>query len=226
MISALASVFISIASLSPTMNQIHLETNPSTYEDIPSISIQLGAFETHWYWSGFIGQHVMLDIKSYEYIGIQKVQQLTDFYNGAVLENFDFTSTFSSIETDSVSTTKRFSSEINTGLELKLGFPGAEIKGGLNISTIYEIEETQTYTTSTSSSISIDYSIKHELVENEIFALITAGHVYKIECETWKWDDYWWGDYEVAGSRESFYAYYVIDPMITIQYIDGNIFIS
>ena len=39
---------------------------------------------------------------------------------------------------------------------------------------------------------------------------------------TWQWDDYWWGDYVVSGSEKTFTAYIVIDPKVTIIYIDGT----
>ena len=50
-----------------------------------------------------------------------------------------------------------------------------------------------------------------------------AAYTYKISCEHWQLDDWWWGSYEVDGSRSSFTTYYTVDPFITIGFEDGSI---
>lgn len=63
-----------------------------------------------------------------------------------------------------------------------------------------------------------------EVIKDELpFALCEASYTYKLYCQTWMWDDYWWGDYEVSGSRESFVVYLTINPFVTICYSDGSV---
>ncbi len=45
-----------------------------------------------------------------------------------------------------------------------------------------------------------------------------VADVFKVTYETWKYDDWWWGDLEVDNSRKKQTAYLTYAPMITILY--------
>ena len=69
----------------------------------------------------------------------------------------------------------------------------------------------------------VEYDVIPELVKGKKFFLCMAAYTYKISCEQWQIDDWWWGNYEVDGSRSSFTTYYTVDPFITIGFEDGSI---
>ena len=37
-----------------------------------------------------------------------------------------------------------------------------------------------------------------------------------------KYDNYWWGNYEVDGSRSAYYTYIALKPFITVGFEDGS----
>ena len=186
-------------------------------------SIEYGEYEVEWYYNWFVGRHVMASIDSAEDLGYMCIDVLSQTYNGYVLENFEFTDTVTTVLTTTVSTTVSLSSSITTSLAGKVGINGISVSNNMQIGIAYNIQSTITYSYSLSTTLQIFYTPAEEYVRNKHFFLCTGARVYKIYCQTWMYDNYWWGDYEVSGSRESFVTYLTVDPLITIGYTDGTI---
>ena len=172
-----------------------------------------------------IGRHRMIQILDYTERGEMLVYQSKVTYNGSLVENVVIRESMTSCFETSISTTERFSAEISLALAVQAGIPGVDIGAEASVTSGYEFEQTTTYTISTQITLELEYEIKQEYIEGRQFRLGLAGNVYELAWDTWQWDDYWWGAYEVDGSRQHCTAYVVGDPYITIVYDDGS-FIS
>ena len=190
---------------------------------ITPVSFELGEVDAYTERVGLIGRHTMISFDSYTYIGYDVVQTLTNYYSAAALSSFHMTSQYETIVETSVSTSASYSYKLLNSVHIMAGLTKiASAEQETEVSQVYEINSTNTYTTSTKESGSLDYYVDDDVVDGKIFALGVAAEIYKIECQTWKYDDYWWGDYEVSGSRESFTAYLTFNPFVTIVYRDGT----
>lgn len=199
--------------------------NPDTYADFQfnSDEINYEEIEADMTHVGIgIGRHTMVQIKSCNFLKEDSVDVLTSWYNGEALENFTFEETVTTFSSTVVSTTEKFSTEITVALTAQVGIPGFSVGTEASVSVGQTIENTTTYTVSQKETFTIRYSAKPEYVEGREFALGAAGDIYKLTWEMWQWDDYWWGDYEVSGSRKECTAYIVADPYVTIVYRDGS----
>lgn len=189
----------------------------------PSVNIQIGTFEVEWWREGLIGRHQMLNIKSYEYLDSICIKKLTETYNGNALNNFHFKSTFSCMSETTISTTIKVTKSIAKSIGAKVGIDNLEISADATMKKSYSIENTISYSYAEEKSFEVEYDVIPELVKGKKFFLCMAAYTYKISCEQWQIDDWWWGSYEVDGSRSSFTTYYTVDPFITIGFEDGSI---
>lgn len=170
-----------------------------------------------------VGRHRMVQIKSVADRGDQCVDVLTQYYDAGVLEDFHFSEKITTIVTTTVSTTTQLSAKLSTGLQVAAGIPGAKISGNVNVEIGYTITNTVTYSATEQIELQLEYTVKQEVVEDKVFALCMAAHVYEITYETWQWDDYWWGDYVVSGSRKTGTGYITVQPYVTIVFRDGTL---
>lgn len=174
--------------------------------------------------NGIIGRHEMVRINHYEYIGLQKIKDLSQMYNPNVFTGFKFNQTVTTITSNTVSTVEKQSISVTAGLRATVGMNGADVTADSSLNYVYDIEHSQTYTTSKSESISVEFQIREEILTDKKFCVCQAAYTFKLTCETWKWDDYWWGKQIVSGSRKFFTAYYTVEPFITIYLEDGTIY--
>lgn len=227
MLNVLATCFLSFAvtasSYTTTIEPHSLTSGYSDNTYVPEVSINTEAKEVASWRAPIIGRHEFVQITDYEYSGIQNIQKIGNMHNGNVFEDFEYEETVISVNSETVSTTVRFSSEISTGLQVQAGIEGASISSNNSVTNVYTIEKQVTYTASKTESYSVKYKAKPELINGKRFGLCMAAHVYKLTWQTWQVDDYWWGDYEVDGSRKIYTAYLTINPTVTIYYEDGTV---
>lgn len=218
MIKAITSVFLSFAVISaPSMP---MENSVGSTFDPENIIIGQ-EYEVDMYMNFFVGRHTVIKINSYDYEGVMPVRYYSDFYSARPFEDFHMSQKFSATTTTSISTSIETSSAVNTGLTVLAGFEGASVSKNLSVEFVYTINSMRTYTTSVVGEFQIDYVAKKEYLTKD-FAIGQIATVYSLDCQTWQWDDYWWGDYVVSGSEKTFTAYIVIDPKVTIIYMDGT----
>jgi len=196
-------------------------TCSTIYQEYDISSLNTEELDVGYSYVGFHGRHSMIKIDGYEDRGVQCVELLSKEYNGKALTNFEFTESITSIDSSTVSTKEIYSSEISTGLQVKAGIPGATVTSGLTSKEGYTIENTVTYTTTNSSTFTVKFEFNKELLKDKIFALCTAANVYKITWQTWEYDNYWWGNYEVSGSRATHEAYITANPYTSV-YVKGE----
>lgn len=188
-------------------------------DDYDFSKVNYDAVDMGVYYAGLhIGHHKMIQITDIDTDGeYECVQYLTPFYSGAALTDFNFEQEFTTVYETSVSTVEKLSSEISTNIQVCCGVPGASASTSASINSVYTIGETKTYTASQTSSLKVNFSVKPELVADKDFALCVAAKVYEVTFDTWVVEDWWWGDYETAGSRQTHTAYLTFAPTITIE---------
>lgn len=224
MFNVLMSCFLSFAMIGASFGDCSVSTlslDENGIETEHPVTISKSSKEVDWWYEGIIGRHEMVQILDYEYIGLQNVHTLAGPYNANVLTNFKFTETVSTVNTLSLSTTQQLSSKVTTGIEVRAGV-SETVSASRNVTSVYTIENTLTYTTSTSITFTVQYEPKQELIENSKFALCLGAYVYKLECKTWKYDNYWWGNYTVSGSTKYFTSYITVDPFVTLE-VNGEV---
>ena len=219
MIHAISNVLLlfAILSSSEAINPV----NDYTEYDISNVSYQ--EKEVEWHREGLIGRHRLVKIDSLSNKGVKPIQRLTEFLDGGALTDFSFTRSVTMVKTASVSTETSFSSEIMTGLEVVAGIPNAEISKNKSSTLAFKIDTISTYTVSEEETFTVKFSVDENKVKDKIFALCSAANVYEVSWETWQYDDYWWGDYEVSGSRKSYTAYINYTPYVTVEDYNGNL---
>lgn len=223
MVSALLSLFLSLsvstADLSPNMKFQDFKDGGGG----ASINVTLGEFEYSSWRNGFITRHEMINLKSCEHLGIIPVKSITDFYNPNFLNGLVISESYSIITANAISTTTEFSYDFTSSIGMKIDVPGIEVNSEFKLTQGYTIESSVTYSYSTQKTITVSMDIDLSKAEGKEFCIGYAASTYKIECETWQYDDYWWGNYEVSGSRKSFSTYCTINPFITMIFRDGSV---
>ncbi len=189
----------------------------------PELNVELTEFETSKWQNGIIGRHQMVSFDKVEYLGALSLKKLSITYNGAVLQNFHFEETMKTVMENSVSLSIEESSKFASTLGVKAGLDNIEISDKYTMEQLFTIEKTTTYTVGIEQTYTISYDVVPEIVKGEKFYLSQAAYVYKIECQKWQYDNYWWGNYEVSGSRTSFNTYIALNPYITICLEDGTL---
>lgn len=219
MLNFLTSVFLSI-TITATSGSVNFTTQvePRSASEYDISAINRDTIDMGYYTVGFIGRHKMMQITDVDTAGsIEPVQKLTNYYDASTLTNFKFKENVTISNTYSVSTVEELSQEISLNLNIALNINIASLETGVGLKNIYTIRESTTYTYSTETTYTIEYEPVPEVIAGKIFALCLAAEVHEITFETWEYDDYWWGDYEVSGSRKTHIAYLVIDPYVTIM---------
>lgn len=227
MLSVLMSAFLCFSTTVGNINAIseaksNLGINVVTSDVVPSANITYGSYESDWFYHNFVGRHNWVSIDSSYYMGRIVVQQLSPIYNPNALEDFHFTESISTTETSTISTTTKLSSSITSSIGVKAGLDNVVLSGNYKINNSYVIENTQTYSYSEQTTRTVTYNVIKDKVKNHDFYLGSVAYVYKIKCQTWQIDDFWWGSYEVSGSRTTFYTYLTLNPTITIAFADGG----
>ncbi len=88
---------------------------------------------------------------------------------------------------------------------------------------MFKIEGSNTYTISNKLSYKVEYDVKSDVINGQKFYLAEAAYVYKINCQKWQYDNYWWNNYEVSGFRKSFTSYISLDAYVTVALENGTI---
>lgn len=217
MLSVLFTALLSFSLVGSSFNAV------AQFDYQPELNVSIGSFEVEWWREGFIGRHQMASYTSVEYLGPIEVKKLSKTYNAAVLGNFHFTESVKTVEESTVSLTISATSKFVSTLGVKAGLDNIEISSNYSLEQIYSIEGTRTYTIANELVYTVEYDVNPEAVSGRKFYLAEAAYVYKIESEKWQYDDYWWGNYEVDGSRSSFVTYVTLDPYVTIAFEDGTL---
>lgn len=157
-----------------------------------------------------------MQVHSYSSLGILPIDTLSNYYDANVLTDFHFSEKFTTVTQTTLSTKKQMSVQLTTGLEATIGLPGAEIKNSQELTTQFTIDQMVTYMVSRTQEFQVDMLVNQAKVQGKVFALALAAEVYTIKWSTWQVDDYWWGKYEVKGSRQEEVAYLSIKPYVTI----------
>lgn len=220
MLNVLMSVFVTFTIITQPMAV--MQKNVIDFDYDPLTSISYNAREVEWYKVNLIGRHVFVKIDKCESLGAQPVELLTDMRNGKIMENVKIKEEVEAIQTTSLSTEIKCSSKMMTTLEVQAGIPGASVSAGKSVEAGYSFSKTTTYTTTIRKATTIEYEIKQEYIDDRRFCLGMVADVYKITWQTWQVDDYWWGDYEVSGSRKTYEGYITVRPYLTIVYDDGS----
>lgn len=165
----------------------------------------------------------MVSIDSSEYLGLLEIQKLSRTYSPTGAEKLKFTETITTVAGTTISTTISETSEFTTTLGVKMGMSDISISSDYTITKSYEIQNTITYSYSTATSLSVEFEVDKNAVGDNHFYLAYAAYVYKVKCQKWQYDNWWWGDYEVSGSRSTFYTYITYDPFVTIALANGTI---
>lgn len=189
----------------------------------PELNVKLTEFETSKWNNGVIGRHQMVSFDGVEYLGPMSIKKLSNSYNGAVLQNFHFEEKVKTVLENSVSLSIEESSKFTSTLGVKAGLDNIEVNDSYTIEQYFKINNTVTYTVSKEIEYSISYDVIPEMVCNKKFYLAQAAYVYKIECQKWQYDNYWWGNYEVSNSRVKFDTYIALEPYITVCLEDGTL---
>lgn len=221
MISILLSSFLSFSVL--TGPSLRTNSADALHASQPTVNVQTGEYEVGWWMVGLHGRHQKVKIGEPQYLGILEIAQLSDNFDGNLLTDLHFEQTISTIEENSVSTTISASSSVISTIAVKAGLSQFSVSGDYAVQQSFKIEQTATYTISSETEYSVSYNIESEKVKGKIFHLASAAFTYKIECEMWEWDDYWWGAYEVYGSRKSFVTYLTLYPYLTLAEFDGTL---
>lgn len=224
--------FLSFCSVSGDVNQIKSDSSSSnggisltqqtSYQ--PNVNIQYGTYDVGWWYEGFVGRHQMVSIDSSEYLGVVQIKKLSKTYNPSILTNFTFEDTVSTVTETTISTTISTSSTITSTLGVKMGMSGVSVSNEYTISQTYMIEDTYTYSYSAAESLTVKYEVDKNKIGSNHFYLAYAAYVYKVKCQKWQYDNWWWGDCEVSDSRSTFYTYITIEPFVTIALTNGTIF--
>lgn len=229
MLSVLMTAFLSFSSVSGATVTKELESEQqdkivrlSSETAVPQPKISYGEYDADWWRNGLIGRHQMVSIDSSEYIGEIVVQKLSATYDPVPFESFKFEQKVNTVTTSSVSTSEKFSSTVTSTLAVEMGMSDVKVSDKYTISNSYTIENTLTYSYAESKEITISFEAKPEYVSEKRFFLGMFAYVYKVKCQKWQYDDYWWGKVEVSGSRSDFNSYIILDPYITIGYADGT----
>ena len=217
MVSVVLTAFLSFNLINSTINEV----TSTNYK--PEINVQLGSFEVNWWREGFIGRHQMVSYDSVDYLGPISVKKLSNTYSTSALNNFHFEETIQTINENSISLTISESSKFTSTLGVKAGLNGLQISDDYSIEKYFSIERVSTYTITNEISYKVEYDVNQELVSGKKFYLAEAAYVYKINCQKWQYDNYWWGNYEVNNSRSSFVSYVSLNPFITIALEDGTL---
>lgn len=230
MLSVLMTAFLSFSSVSGPIlaeksepqqqNEISCLSALDGY--IPKPTISFGEYDTGWWRAGLIGRHQMISIDSSDYIGELVLQHLTNTYNANALENFHFDECIETIETSTISTSIELSSSITTTLGVKMGMDDVEICTDAKIYKSYKIQNTQTYSYSQKKTSKISFDVKPDVIKGKRFYLAMVAYVYKVTCQKWQYDNYWWGNYEVEGSRSSYFTYITLKPFVTVGFEDDT----
>lgn len=220
MLSVLFSALLSFSLVGSSFNTVNTVAH-SNYQ--PKLNVSTGSFEVEWWREGFIGRHQMASYNSIEYLGPIEVKKLSKTYNAAVLKNFHFTESVKTVEENTISLTISATSKFVSTLGVKAGLDDIEISGNYSVEQIYSIEGTKTYTIANELTYTVEYDVDPDDVSGQKFYLAEAAYVYKIKSEKWQYDDYWWGDYEVSGSRSSFVTYVTLDPYVTVALEGGTL---
>ena len=196
-------------------------TKLSSY--IPEINVETGTFEVDWWREGVIGRHQMVSFDSIDYLGAIEVKKLSRTYDSSVLDNFHFTESVEILEEDTISLTISETSKFISTLGVKAGLNNIEISDKYTLEQMFKIEGSNTYTISNKLSYKVEYDVKSDVINGQKFYLAEAAYVYKINCQKWQYDNYWWNNYEVSGSRKSFTSYLSLDAYVTVALEDGTL---
>lgn len=229
MLSILMAAFLSFSSVSGSLITKNQELENNSYpistisnEDVPQPKVQLGKYDVGWCRNNLIGRHQMISLDSVKYLGEEVIDRLSETYNSNALTNFHFTKSFSTVETSTISTSVQLSSQATTTIGVKAGMDDVSVSEGETISEAYKIENVTTFSYSQKKEQTVSYDVSPETVKGKHFYLAAVAYVYKIKCQKWQYDDYWWGDYEVTDSRSTFSTYITLNPFITIAFDDGT----
>lgn len=188
-----------------------------------SLTIPTGEFEVSSWREGVIERHQMSSIDSYEYLGLTSIYLLTDWYNGNVFEDFSFTRETETIREHSISTSISLGFEWSAAISLKVGIDGLEAGVETGPTVKLSIGSTTTYTYTQTEKVTVNVKVKQEYIDGKTFAVCSAAYVYKVKCQRWQYDNYWWGNYEVSNSRSDYYTYIAMKPTITLVYRNGEV---
>lgn len=232
MLNVLAVAFLSFSLLNQTNPKMTGE-NPKDNDilslgtggssKVPETNISFEEFEITSWREFLIGRHQMGKINLSTYMGFLPIDQLSDWYDSNALTDFTFTDSFTTITEETLSLTIKESSTFSSTFGIKAGLKGFEASSQFNVTNSYTLEGTVTYSFATHVTRTVQYSVQEDKLEGKTFSLCLAAHVFKLECETWQFDDYWWGDVEVDGSRKTFVSYLTLIPTITIMFADGGL---
>lgn len=190
--------------------------------DIPQPNIELGKFEVSWWRNGFIGRHQMVSLNSYTYVDYLPVKVLTDFYEGSILEDYEFEDSVRSVTTSTISTSIQLSSSFTEKIGAKISYDSFVIEASGSHTTEFTFNQTKTYSHSEEKSYTIKTKISKDVVGGRKFAMCLCYYVYKISCTQWQYDNYAWGNYEVSGSRFDFDTYLLLIPTVTVIFSNGE----
>ena len=222
MVSVMLSCFLSFAVVGGQYVDVSVQPyavyNPAesiNYEVMEHSSYMLPSFAT---------RHTLLQIAEGSLVdkGVIPVYYLTQFMDGNSIE-VSYTEQMTTTTEISFSTSKQQSFSFMSAFSSKVGIDIATLSSTNQVTQTYSIENVTTYTASETSSRTVTYSIKPEVVENEIFAIAQVARVYTVQCDIWQVDDYWWGDYEVTDSRSTFTGYIVVNPYVAVVNQEGEI---
>lgn len=111
---------------------------------------------------------------------------------------------------------------MTSSVSSKISGYGASVASDVNVSQLYTIQNTLTYSFVKTESVTMTFQLDKDVIGDNIFRIVEAAYIYKIPCVTWQYDDYWWGKTEVSGSRFVFDTYVIAEPFITVE-IDGEL---
>ena len=217
MVSVILTAFLSFNLINSTVNEV----TSTNYK--PEINVQLGSFEVNWWCEGIIGRHQMVSYDSVDYLGPISIKKLSNTYSTSALKNFHFEETIQTTNENSISLTISESSKFTSTLGVKAGLNDIQISDDYSINKYFYIEGVSTYTITNEIAYEVEYDVDQKLVLGKKFYLAEAAYVYKINCQKWQYDNYWWGNYEVDNSRSSFVSYVSLSPFITIALEDGTL---
>lgn len=223
MLRFLASLFLSFTVVSSSGATVLLadpafSVNDDYLNNVPKLNVNYNAIETGLEHNYGIGRHKMLKINSVDYMGVTFLDQLTYWLNPNDCKDVIIERNITTITETTISFTETVSSEVAYSVGINLGWDIVSMDFTKTMSKSYEIEKQETYSYTVIQEFKLGFVINYDTVANRTFALGLVGHTYKITYETWSWDDFWWGDYEVSGSRRIETAYLSIDPCITLIY--------
>lgn len=166
--------------------------------DIPQDALEVGAGRAY---LGLIGRHRMAQLESAQPLGVQPVRAFTDYYVPQAFSDYQFTVSYREAESAALCTEELLPQEFYAGLAQLAGV-AAEFAAEEDPPLEYTVGGRLAVSRCKARERTLEGSFA-ELDFGEAFAVGEVAEVTALTYTTWMWDDYWWGDYEVPGSRTS-----------------------